>query len=172
MAQMRTALTRSSVLGLWLALVLPSQVMLASAVLAQETKGKFQGDSNADPPVTQDDVRIVQRAKAILSSPAKWNRADNRECPKTAKTFSLYCALETASDEVSGHFEHREAAMQQARFVIDDDLAKGNHYDHRLMDYNNDPRTTFADTQEFFRLLEERIATRLSRQQKESSSKP
>jgi hypothetical protein len=169
---MRTALTRSSILGLWLALVLPSQVMLASAVLAHETEGKFQGDSNADPPVTQDDVRIVQRAKAILNSPAKWNRADNRECPKTAKAFSLYCAIEIASDEVSGHFEHREAAMQQARFVIDDDLAKGNHYDHRLMDYNNDPRTTFADTQEFFRLLEERIATRLSRQQKESSSKP
>jgi len=172
MAHMRTALTRSSILGLWLALVLPSQVMLASAVLAHETEGKFQGDSNADPPVTQDDVRIVQRAKAILNSPAKWNRADNRECPKTAKAFSLYCAIEIASDEVSGHFEHREAAMQQARFVIDDDLAKGNHYDHRLMDYNNDPRTTFADTQEFFRLLEERIATRLSRQQKESSSKP
>jgi hypothetical protein len=169
---MRTALTRSSILGLWLALVLPSQVMLASAVLAHETEGKFQGDSNADPPVTQDDVRIVQRAKAILNSPAKWNRADNRECPKTAKAFSLYCAIEIASDEVSGHFEHREAAMQQARFVIDEDLAKGNHYDHRLMDYNNDPRTTFADTQEFFRLLEERIATRLSRQQKESSSKP
>ena len=169
---MRTALTRSSILGLWLALVLPSQVMLASAVLAHETEGKFQGDSNADPPVTQDDVRIVQRAKAILNSPAKWNRADNRECPKTAKAFSLYCAIEIASDEVSGHFEHREAAMQQARFVIDDDLAKGNHYDHRLMDYNNDPRTTFADTQEFFRLLEERIATRLSRQLKDSSSKP
>jgi hypothetical protein len=73
--------------------------------------------------------------------------------------------------EVSGHFEHREAAMQQARFVIDDDLAKGNLYDHRLMDYNNDPRTTFADTQKFFRLLEERIANRLSTQQKESSSK-
>ena len=170
MAHMRTALTRSSILGLWLALVLPSQVMLASAVLAHETEGKFQGDSNADPPVTQDDVRIVQRAKAILNSPAKWNRADNRECPKTAKAFSLYCAIEIASDEVSGHFEHREAAMQQARFVIDDDLAKGNHYDHRLMNYNNDPRTTFADTQKFFRLLEERIANRLSTQQKESPS--
>jgi hypothetical protein len=169
---MRTASTRSWVLGLWLALVLPSQSMLASIAFAHETEGKFQDDSNADPPVTPDDVRIVQRAKAILNSPAKWNRADNRKCSKTATAFSLYCALEIATDEVSGHFEHREAAMQQARFVIDDDLAKGNHYDHRLMDYNNDPRTTFADTQKFFRLLEERIATRLSRQQKESSSKP
>jgi hypothetical protein len=41
--------------------------------------------------------------------------------------------------------------MQQARFVIDEDLAKGNHYQHRLMDYNNDPKTTFADVQKFFR---------------------
>ncbi len=47
--------------------------------------------------------------------------------------------------------------MQQARFVIDEDLAKGNHYHHRLMDYNNDPQTTFADVQRFFSLLEQRI---------------
>ena len=46
--------------------------------------------------------------------------------------------------------------MQQARFVIDD-LAKGNHYHHRLMDYNNDPKTTFSDVQQFFRLFEWRI---------------
>lgn len=149
-----------------LALVLFGPSMFA--VFAQEN-GKFQGDSKADPPVTQDDVKIVQRAEAILSSPDKWNRADNRECPKSAKTFSLYCALEIATDEVNGHFEHREAAMQQARFVIDDDLAKGNHYEHRLRDYNNDPKTTYADIQEFFRLLQKRITTRLSTQQDELS---
>jgi hypothetical protein len=55
--------------------------------------------------------------------------------------------------------------MQQARFVIDEDLAKGNHYDHRLMDYNNDPKTTFADVQRFFNLLEERIQKQLENQQ-------
>lgn len=163
---MHRASTRSSILVLWMAFVISGHLMFASAVIVQEIEGKFQDDSRADPPVTQDDVRIVQRAKAILSSPAKWNRADNRKCPKTAITFSLYCALEIASNEVSGHFEHREAAMQQARFVIDEDLAKGNHYDHRLKDYNNDPKTTFADTQKFFRLLEERIAGRLLTQQK------
>lgn len=69
----------------------------------------------------------MERAKVILSSADKWNCADNRECPKGAATFSLYCALETASLEVSGHFAHREAVMQQARFVIDENLAKGNH---------------------------------------------
>ena len=52
----------------------------------------------------------------VLNSPSKWNRADTRDCPANAKTFSLYCALETATNEVSGKFEHRGAAMQEARF--------------------------------------------------------
>ena len=56
--------------------------------------------------------------------------------------------------------------MQQARFVIDEDLAKGNHYEHRLMDYNNDPKTKFADVQRFFALLEERSQKRLNAQQR------
>ncbi len=51
--------------------------------------------------------------------------------------------------------------MQQARFAIDEVLAKGNHYHHRLMDYNNDPKTTSADVQNFFIVVEERIKKRL-----------
>jgi hypothetical protein len=117
--------------------------------------------SDVEPPVTAVDVKIIERAKAILNSPAKWNRADNRQCPDAAITFSLYCSLEKATFEITGKFEHRGSAMQEARFVIDDDLAKGNHYEHRLMDYNNDPKTTFADVQQFFRLLEERVQLRL-----------
>ena len=125
---------------------------------------KFSGPSDANPPVNQRDIRIVQRARKILNSPARWNRADDRECPATQRTYSLYCALERATEEVSRKFEHRSAAMQQARFVIDEVLAKGNHYEHRLKDYNNDPRTTFADVQKFFALLEERIKKRLDQQ--------
>jgi hypothetical protein len=123
-----------------------------------------QDDSEVKPPVSPDDVRIVERARAILSSPAKWNRADTRVCPATEKTFSLYCALEAATVEVSSQFAHRGAAMQEARFVIDDELAKGNHYEHRLKDYNNDPKTTYADVQRFFTLLEDRIRKRLAEQ--------
>ncbi len=136
----------------------------ALAISAQNSK--FSGPSDANPPVSEGDIRIVQRAREILNSPAKWNRADNRECPQGQKTFSLYCALEEATKEVFRNFEHRGAAMQQARFVIDDVLAKGNHYEHRLMNYNNDPRTTFADVQKFFNLLEERIRKQLAQQQK------
>lgn len=54
--------------------------------------------------------------------------------------------------------------MQQARFVIDEVLAKGNRYKHRLMGFNNDPKTTFADVQKFFSLLEERIKKQLAAQ--------
>ena len=106
----------------------------------------------------------MQRAREILNSPAKWNRADTRVCPATAKMFSLYCALEKATDEVAGDFKHRGAAMQEARFVIDDIAPNRKNYHHRLMGYNNDPTTTFADIQKVFRLMEERITKRLAEQ--------
>jgi len=137
---------------------------MLSALGSSAQNSKFSGPSDANPPVTEADVRIVQRAREILNSPAKWNRADNRECPATQRTYSLYCALEKATQEVSKNFEHRGAAMQQARFVIDDVLAKGNHYEHRLKDYNNDSQTTFTDVQKFFTLLEERIQKQLAGQ--------
>jgi hypothetical protein len=119
-------------------------------------------DSQSHPQVTKADVQIVQRAREILNSPAKWNRADNRVCPDGAKTFSLYCALEQATKEVSANFEHRGAAMQEARFVIDEDLAPGNQYDHRLMNFNNEANRTFDDVRKFFDLLEARIVKRLA----------
>jgi len=122
-----------------------------SAMLVDEDK----------PPVTKYDVQIVQRARELLDSPSQWNRADTRECPAEAKTLSLYCALKKATDEVTGKFEHRGAAMQEARFVIDEIAPNRTSYHHRLMDYNNDPTTTFDDVQKFFRLLEERIAKRV-----------
>lgn len=120
-------------------------------------------DSEVRPPVTKADLQIVRRARQILSSPAKWNRADNRKCPVEEKTFSLYCALEKATDEVTGNFAHRGAAMQEARFVIDD-ITNHRNYDHRLMGYNNDPTTTFSDIQKVFDLLEADIAKRLQEQ--------
>jgi hypothetical protein len=120
---------------------------------------------DARPPVTAADIDIVRRAAQILDSPGKWNRADDRVCPPDAKTFSLYCALEKATDEVSKNFEHRGAAMQEARFVIEEIAPDASRYNHRLMDYNNDPKTSFADIQGVFWLLEKHIAMRLANPQ-------
>lgn len=120
------------------------------------------GDPDARPPVSKGDIDIVRRAAQILNSPGKWNRADTRVCPPDAKTFSLYCALEKATDEVSKNFEHRGAAMQEARFVIEEIAPDADRYHHRLMDFNNDPKTSFADVQGVFWLLEKHIAMRLA----------
>lgn len=128
------------------------------------TAAQSPDNPEARPPVSRSDVLIVLKARQILSSPEKWNRADNRSCPTTETKRSLYCALEKATYEVTQNFAHRGAAMQEARFVIDDDLAAHNHYDHRLMNYNNDPHTTFADVQRFFDLLQGRIEGRLEEQ--------
>ena len=137
-------------------------LLLPVAVMAQATSTPpaVKDDSNARPPVTASDLQIVKRAREILDSPAKWNRADNRECPPGMKTFSLYCAFEMATVEVSGKAEHRGAALQEARFVIDE-ITVNRNYEHRLMNYNNDPRTTFADIQQVFDIVERLIALRL-----------
>ena len=132
-------------------------LLLTVVCSAQEPSS---GDSNVRPPVTKTDLQIVKRAREILNSSSKWNRADNRVCPAEAKTVSLYCALQMATVEVGGKAEHRGAALQEARFVIDE-VAADRKYEHRLMNYNNDPTTTFDDIQEVLRITESLITLRL-----------
>ncbi len=136
-------------------------LLLPLSVRAQGTGPQAAVDnSNVRPPVTSADLQIVKRAREILDTPTKWNRADNRECPTDAKTFSLYCALQMATIEAGGKAEHRGAALQEARFVIDE-IAADRKYEHRLMNYNNDPKTTFSDIQEVLRITESLITLRL-----------
>ena len=137
-------------------------LLLPFAVNAQTnaTQSTAVDDSKVRPPMTSADLQIVRRAREILDSPAKWNRVDNRQCPAGAKTFSMYCALQMATNELSGKSEHRGAALQEARFVIDE-IAVDRNYNHRLMDYNNDPTTTFADIKEVFRITESLFVLRL-----------
>ena len=148
----------------WLKMCVLAALIFAATATIRATGTQAEDDSQSRPPVLKFDVTIVQKARQILDSPGKWNRADNRICPGAETKFSLYCALEEATYEVTQDFAHRGAAMQEARFVIDEDLAPNNHYNHRLMDYNNDPRTTFEDVQRFFDLLQGRIEGRLAEQ--------
>jgi hypothetical protein len=138
---------------------------LARRMAAQNPSARHPasaGESEARPPVAEADLRIVRRAKALIPSPESWNRADTRACPAESRTLSLYCALEQATQEISGSFAHRGAAMQEARFVVDEIAANSGYYGHRLMDFNNDPSTTFFDVQKFFALLEERVVKGLA----------
>jgi hypothetical protein len=155
---MKNANALKAIVSVWFGIAV---LVLPLTLKAQGTTVQSPAnDSEARPPVTKADLEIVIRARTILDSPAKWNRADNRECPAGARTFSLYCALQMATVEVGGKAEHRGAALQEARFVIDEIVVNRN-YDHRLMDYNNDPTTTFADIQEVFNVVERLIALRL-----------
>jgi hypothetical protein len=149
--------------------------LILATVLQAQTPQNQPADAYGNPynvrkPVTQTDLRIAQRAREILNSAANWNRADTRVCrvqpcklgcPSDAKTFSLYCALKKATEEVKGSFDHRGAAMQEARFVIDEIATNRKGFQHRLQGYNNDPTTTFADIQKVLRLLEDRTSKRL-----------
>lgn len=95
------------------------------------------------------DRQILQRADAILASEAVWNRADNRKCAPTATTWSIYCAEERASIDVTGGFHHRRPALELVRQIVDE-RTEGKKYHHRLMDYNNDPATRLADVRSLF----------------------
>jgi hypothetical protein len=52
---------------------------------SDKTANPSDDDSNARAVVMKADVKIVQSAREILSSPSKWNRADTRGCPPEAR---------------------------------------------------------------------------------------
>ncbi|HVT97857.1 MAG TPA: hypothetical protein VHE33_10135 [Acidobacteriaceae bacterium] len=95
------------------------------------------------------DAAIIRAAAKFLSSDRVWNRADNRRCAETATTWSIYCAMEKATQEVTGGFHHRRPALEAVREIVDE-RTKGRPYHHRLMDYNNDPTTHLSDVQSLF----------------------
>jgi len=148
------------------ALILRAEVavfLIAISVMPVAAQAGSSDEPDAHPPVTTADLKIVHRARQILDDSSKWNRADTRNCPADASTFSLYCALEKATKDVTGAFQHRSAAMQEARFVIDEIAPNRKKYEHRLMDYNNDPSTSFTDIQKVFDLMERHISDRLKK---------
>jgi catechol 2,3-dioxygenase-like lactoylglutathione lyase family enzyme len=110
---------------------------------------RFEIDLRDEVPPNDLDRQIIQRAAALITSDAVWNRADNRKCPDGARTVSLYCAEQQATIEVTGGFHHRRPALELVRVIVEE-RSKDKKYNHRLMDYNNDPTTTLADIRSLF----------------------
>ncbi len=133
----------------------------AAAVHAQKTSVSSNDElERRDQPVTDEDVRILQRADTILASSAVWNRHDTRVCKSTDTTWSLFCALEKSSRDVLGEDRHREVALQEVRFAVED-VTKGIEFEHRLMDYNNLQTTTFEDVRHVLKVATDRVRARL-----------
>ena len=110
--------------------------------------------------VSAQDLAILDGADAILAEEADWNRHDTRECPPGATTFSLFCALQKASIDILGAYDHRRVALQEVRFAVED-ATKGREFEHRLMDYNNLPETRFSDIKRDLAAARARVAARL-----------
>jgi hypothetical protein len=120
-----------------------------SGFSARGSSIRFQVDTMKQIPPNALDREILVHAMKILSSDSVWNRADNRKCPATATTWSIYCAVEQAQIEVAGGFHHRRPAGELVREIVEE-RTKGRNYNHRMMDYNNDPTTTLADVRSLF----------------------
>jgi len=125
--------------------------------------------------VTDADLRILQRADALLKDPASWNRHDDRVCidDEATENRSLFCALQKADTEVLGTYEHRNVALQEVRFAVEDatrhrqtgmmfDALRHFRLPHRLMDFNNLPDTRFEDIHNVLRVATTRVAARLA----------
>ncbi len=120
-----------------------------SAYRATPTLLAFDVDTSATVPPNDLDREIVRRADALLSSVDVWNRADNRRCPASEETWSIYCALQRASELAACGAHHRRPAMETVRVVIEGRTV-GRNYEHRLMGYNNDSTTKLSDVRSIF----------------------
>lgn len=117
-----------------------------------------------DQPVSEEDLAILLRAAELLPDPSLWNRQDDRVCDDDESTGkrSLFCALQKASIEVLGTYDHRRVALQEVRFAIVD-VSDGRRFEHRLRDYNNLPETELANIKSILSTAVDRVRSRLGR---------
>ena len=93
--------------------------------------------------VTPVDLDILLKADTLLQGQSSWSKDGSRFCSDST-TLSLFCALQKASIEVTGKYVHRQPALQEVRFVIDDNY-RSRWKVHRLADFNAHPDTRFND---------------------------
>lgn len=121
--------------------------------------GGYVPDLGQDLPVLPIDLAILDRALALLSSPAAWNRQDDRLCEDDASTrrWSLFCALFAASMDRAGRYLHDRPAMNAPREVIVLRASDRIHR-HTLRDFNNHPGTTFGEIRNVLEAARARLA--------------
>jgi hypothetical protein len=114
-----------------------------------------------DQPVTDEDLKILLRADEILANESKWDRQDDRVCQPDDTAWSLFCALQKASVEILGEYQHRRVAIQEVRFAVEE-ATRGMDLEHRLMNFNNLPSTHFEDVKRVLTEAIEQVRLRLS----------
>lgn len=94
------------------------------------------------------DLEILQRVDELIQNPSKWDKSENRDCDadSTYETYSLRCALKTATLENGGEWE-RDKLEPATRIVL---FTIGKYEDrrvieYRLRDWNSHPDTSFDE---------------------------
>lgn len=147
-----------------------SQVQVPAS--AAQSRDKFNDPAQyeaRDLPVTDRDLLTLERAAELLASESKWNRNDDRRCDddEALDKRSLFCALQRASADAYGSHDssrvadHRRVALQEVRFAVEE-ATRGRELEHRMMDFNNLPDTTFADIHRVLVKATARVKARLS----------
>jgi hypothetical protein len=128
---------------------------------AQLNGGTFGVTISADKqlPPTTDDIKIIQRAGALVANVNVWNKNDNRTCLPNPQKWSVFCALTQATEEISGGVHYRQPALQAVREVVNE-VGGTRVGKHRLMDYNNHPDTTLDDINNLLRMAQTRLEKR------------
>jgi len=106
-----------------------------------------------------DDILILQTAKGLLSDESKWAHHDDQRCDLEATTWTLFCALQKASNDVLGEFQLRRPALEEVRGVVEE--VAGQTLDRRLIDFNNLPSTSFEDVHRALDISIQRVQARL-----------
>ena len=114
-------------------------------------------------PVDLHDLEILDSADMRLANAMFCDRADDRKCDTQDETYSLYCALYFGSIDTVGEYQHRRTALQEIRFAIED-ASGGREFDHRMMDFNHLPETSFDDVKNVISTVRARLQDRLELQ--------
>jgi hypothetical protein len=138
----------------------PSRLSPAQLALVERADALLESRSRI---ADQRDIQIIDRARRLLGSERTWNRRDTRQCVTGETRLSLFCALQVASREVTGEYRHRRTALQEVRFAVEA-ATEGRQYDHRLMEFNNDPRTRLSDIWAVLSAARARLVQRLALQ--------
>ncbi len=109
-------------------------------------------------PVVEEDLLILKHADKILSDQTRWDQSDDRVCEEDDTTWSLFCALQKASLEILGEYQHRRVALQEVRFAIEE-VSGGEEFEHRLKDFNN--TRSFGEIKRVLSIATERVEARL-----------
>ena len=122
----------------------------------------FNIDHDPDVPVTEMDLRIIRKAKDLLKDEKLWHKNDDRDCEDDIEKncYSLFCALKSASIEVEGEYNHRNAIMQRIRHTIVQ-MYPSKEWKHRLRDFNNMPETDFNVLMDLLNRVESEVISEL-----------